>query len=662
MPTVTLAEVSNKEEALAQFLADHLPSGKWGRNDALRHLAARAMGYILKALDKDRDSILTLLSRDGLLASDLDTDQNAIDAASAFLRDLAIETGDGSYAQGSIVFYMTQAQNIAVPIGTKATIGTVGFTTTYTEQHSIPVEDLVVIRDNRGQAVGYSFALSFVCDEPGEEGNVEAGPVTNFDNFNSFVYAAQVIRDFEGGVEGTTQEDVLTNLPQYVGATILDNENNITALLRQNAPYIGGIDVIEAGNSLMSRDRIFGANPALRFHTTGKADVYITTSVVQGLLVDGRKVGTEMSLNALSPAPQHTVRFFRDLTLDFIAEGVLVGDILYLRDNWSGSQYQYVIEKVWQHYLMVKAETPFPVAADGITYSIGRRGTDYQDVIPGIGSTAYPTLGETTASIQVPGAILMSAIPFVYIEDVSYRDPSSPYADPTTGRVHFKRRVNGTPADPDTVDQLEYRIERLRPHYAGSNESLVLLHVGDYAAFAGQALAVTAATIYGYGTAQEQFFGPEVQNKTIKGDILLRQKHGVQIPLTVRYVRNKNASAENVFKEDDLLNYIAKTLTQATDNEQFGLDDLSPSARAAFPGLRSLYIDEAKSVIDMPDGTVLQFNGFVYDFDSSIPEVRFPADELPSPQLLPSEWGVGRKTVQFYCTPDIITASEETTE
>jgi len=662
MPTVTLAEVRDKEEALAQFLADHLPSGKWGRNDALRQLAARALAYILKALDKDRDTILTLITRDGLLANDLDGDQNAIDAATAFLRDLAIDTGDGAFAQGSVVFYTTREGNITVPQGTKATIGTVDFTTTYIEDHSIASEDLVAVRDSRGVTVGYSFSLSFVADEPGEDGNVDVGPVTSFDPFDPYVYAGQVVRQFEGGLPSTTQEEVLTNLPDYVGAEILDNESNITTLLRRDAPYIETIDVIKSGAALMSRDRIFDENPALRFHTTGMADVYITSAIVEGILAEGSKVGGVFDLAALDPAPQHDVRFFRDLETDFILQGVLEGDILYLRDNWSGTQNQYVIEKVWKNYLMARAETPFPEEASGVTYSVGRRGTAYQDVIPGIGSSAYPETGETTSELQVPGAVLLPSIPFVFLADVSFRDPTNTYADPSTGRVHFTRRVNGTPADPATVDQLEYRIERLRPHYAGSREALVLLHVGDYTDFAGQALSLQAATIYGYATAQGQFFGEDIQERTVKGDILLRQKHGTQIPMTVRYVRDKNASAENVFEEEALLTYLARTLTQATDNEQFGLDDLSPSAREAFPGLRSLYIDAAKSIVDMPDGTVLQFDGLIYDFDTATPESRFVGDVLPSPPLLPSEWGVGRKTVQFYCTEDLITASEETTE
>ena len=397
MPTLTVADVRSKEEALAQALADFLPDGKWGRNDALRHLAARALSYVLTLLDTDQETIFEQYTRDGLLSSDLFNDQDAINAATLFLRGLGITSGAGSYAQGDIVFYTTRYGSVIVPASLSVVVGNETFTCAYTDTFTVSAENLVAIRDTRGVIAGYSFAVPFVANEAGEDGNADTGPVTSFDQFDPYVYAGQVLRKFAGGTIGTTQTEILTNLEEYIGADILDNEQNITRYIRLNAAFVETIDVIYAGHQLMARDRIFSGNPALQFHAGGMADVYITTPTVEDTLFQNLEVGGTFDLEGTSSLnPDHPIWFFRDLETDFVEAGVAVGDILKLRAGWSGIQTEYEVQRVWLNYLMVRPETPFPVEIDTLEYSIGRRGDTYQDVLPGIGSVSYSTTGETT--------------------------------------------------------------------------------------------------------------------------------------------------------------------------------------------------------------------------------------------------------------------------
>lgn len=201
------------------------------------------------------------------LTSDEDVQTLIDNAFDKLASNYGVVREGGKRARAEVTFFVTDRPTTPITrnIGTVLNAGGVGFRTTSS----------AIISTTGGGRVfspttGRFFDRAFVqADAPGSDGNVAAGQITVIENNTLLV---QVVNE-SPAFGGTDRESNRTLATRAIGVLSSVDSGTFQGYVENsvNVPGVEQVNVIQAGNALMMRDR----NPDNGRHVGGKVDIWL---------------------------------------------------------------------------------------------------------------------------------------------------------------------------------------------------------------------------------------------------------------------------------------------------------------------------------------------------------------------------------------------------
>lgn len=443
-PTAVAAAANFLEE----FLTDQVPLGDFSQGTAMRDIAVQAIAAVFAFLQADAAQVRQMQSLVSVQAATGTSDPQALtDAVTAILSNFLITPGSGAYARGSAIGHSTQQVDVFIPATARFTYsaGLIFVVDNGNQMLLIPQASLVPVIDTDGSVLDYEFTIPLVAIATGTDYNVAPGLFSAFDRFNPYVTRVETTVQFEGGAGPESATDIIARAPTAVSVRNLINSRSIPAVLDDNFDGIESVLVVGMGDPEMQRDTVPTIAPNLLFHVGGCVDIYLRTALVETSFTG--------AIGALFMRPDGLSNIFRDGSVSFSA--VEPGDIINVTAGLPVVSAQFLVIENDGSYLVVSERSPFPVPTDEasppttVSYTIGRIGPNYTDVLSDVGGLPYTT-GVTSRQVLTTGRITLPGGPVMDIIDVAILNPlsgDSAYKSTLDGFVHFETQVNTTPSD-----------------------------------------------------------------------------------------------------------------------------------------------------------------------------------------------------------------------
>ena len=648
--TVNLSpqDVESAANFLEAFLSDAIPDGDFGRGTALRDLTVGALASVFAFLRAEGAQVRQLQSLRTAAAA-VGGDPEAVrDAVTAILSNVFISLKGGSRARGAAIGHASALTDLFIPAATRFTrsAGLV-FTVDSTETFFISKDELIPIVDADGAVLEYQFRVPLVAGRTGAEFNIEPGLFAGFDRFNPYVTRIDHPDRFSGGKGPETVDEVLARAPTALSVRNLVNDRSIQAVLHDTFDGIRGIFVAGMGTPEMQRDRVLPQS-GFRLHVGGKTDVY--------LALDLRETSFTGIVGGLFLRPDGLATIFRDASANFAS--VQPGDVLRVSAGLPIVPAEFLVLENLGRELVVGDHAPFPLATDElspaptVSYTVGRIGPNYSDVLSGVGGVPL-TSGETSRRVQAPGRITLPGGPVMDLLDVALLDPpavESAFRDSLDGLVHFTDRVNDDPSD-DVVSPgaLQYTIRIHNPLEAQSAFQWLDVQVGtdhNPGRFDGRQLRVRYRTLAAFDAIDT--FVRSRRQRTSAADQLPRGHHPVVVRADIFY---KLKSTATTLLDDAAVVRTVVDFVSAFDTTIAPLDAsaIETLLRNSFPAIGHVRLDSLSYVLTAPTGALLTYR--------TTDEVRLdPSKQVAGPALDLARYGVTDRTVRYLANLASVTA------
>lgn len=559
--TLDSSDVAAAANFLEQFLTDQIPDGDFGRGTALRDLTVSALASVVAFMRADAAQIRQMQSLqtiEGAVGGDSVALQ---DAALSILSNLFIAPKDGTYARGYAVGHLAEAVDVFIPVTTRFTYKlNVVFLLDSTDTLVIPKTDLLPIVDASGAVTGYEFRIPLVAGAVGPAHNISPGIFSFFDTFNPFVMYVECVEAFSGGKGPETAQEVLARAPTALSVRNLINPRSIQATLQENYDDVEAVLVVGMGDPEMVRDTVPSVAPHLKFHVGGAVDVYLRTGLVETSFTG--QVGGAFA------RPDGVATVFRDASVSFV--GVLPGDIIRITDGLTSVPAEFLVVENAGTELIISEGSPFPVATDenspptSVSYTIGRVGPAYSDVIADLGGQPYLT-GRTSRTAVTAGRITLPGGPVMDILDVAVINPASGEAaffSPFDGFVRFPAQANATPSEARTPEEgLQFQTIVRNPLFAQTSRQWMEVIVGtdtNPARFDGYSLRVRYRTLTSFSAIDE--FLRATRERVSASFQLAKGHHPVSIRMTIYY--RLKATATSLIDDDALTSTLVEFINK----------------------------------------------------------------------------------------------------
>jgi len=641
-------DVASAANFLEGFMGDSIPEGDFGPGTALRDLTIGALASVFAFLRAEATQVRQLQSLRTMQAATGADPEAQRDAVTAILSNVFISLKGGSRARGAAVGHVSALTDVFIPASTRFTRSSnLVFTVDSTDTYFVPKDELIPIVDTDGAVLEYQFRLPLVAGRTGADFNIEPGLFAGFDRFNPYVTRIENPDRFSGGKGPETVDEVLARAPTALSVRNLVNDRSIQATLNDNFDGIRGIFVAGMGTPEMQRDRVL-PQAGFRLHVGGKTDIY--------LALDLRETSFTGIVGGLFLRPDGLATLFRDATADFAA--VQPGDVLRVSAGLPIVPAEFLVLENLGDELVVGDHAPFPLATDElsptgtVSYTVGRIGPNYSDVLASIGGVPLAT-GATSRRVQAPGRITLPGGPVMDILDVALLDPpatESSFRDPLDGFVHFTDRVNGDPSD-DVVapGALQYTTRIHNPLEAQSAFQWLELQVGtdqNPGRFDGRQLRVRYRTLAAFNAIDT--FVRSRRQRTSAADQLPRGHYPVVVRADILY--KLKSTATTLLADASIVQTVVDFIT-AFDTTVTPLDasSIETLLRNSFPTMGHVRLDSLSYVLTAPTGALLTYR--------TTDEVRLDASkQVAGPTLDLARYGVTDRTVRYLANAASVTA------
>jgi uncharacterized phage protein gp47/JayE len=182
----------------------------------------------------------------------------------------------GTYATGSVLLVLGNAQEYALPAGYQFSIGALNYVTTqvWNIVNSTPADftsQVQIMTDAQG---GYYVVIPLRASAAGAAYNAVAGTaMTMPQGASANIRSATVYDALGGGTDAETNTQFMTRIPIAMSQSEFSSEDAITTRLMNQFPEVTAVSVIGMGDEEMLRDKhnVFGGSFG------GRVDVYLKT-------------------------------------------------------------------------------------------------------------------------------------------------------------------------------------------------------------------------------------------------------------------------------------------------------------------------------------------------------------------------------------------------
>lgn len=647
-------DVNTASNFLEQFLSNAVPDGDFSKGTALRDLTIGALAAIVAFLRKEATDVRKLQSLATVQAALGNADPQALrDAVAGILSNVFVTLKTGSKSRGFIIGHASALTDIFVPITTKFTSSSgLVYVVDSTETYFVSKRALTPIIDANNTVLDYEFRLPLIATKTGGEYDIDPGLFSAFDRFNPYVTRVENPEKFTGGKGPETVEEVLGRAPTALSVRNLINERSITAVLDDTFPEIRSILVIGMGETEMQRDVLNGLASHLRLHVGGMVDIYLLLDVVETTVTS--EVGD------LFARPDGLATVFRDASQSFAA--VQAGDIIRITAGLDVLPAEFLVIENAGTDLFVSERSPFPVATDeavpatAVSYTIGRIGPSYNDVLADVGNVPFTT-GTTSRRVGTSGRITLPGGPVVDILDVAVIDPApgeAAFKSAIDGFVHFPNQVNTTPDETQTPDQgLEFQTIVHNPLYAQSALQWMELVVGtdtNQARFDGYQLRVRYRTLAGFAVIDD--FVRSRRQRTSAAHQLPRGHNIVSVSMEINYKLRTTATAtlDNDVIASSVVDYINAFDTTAQPIDTSGIEQY---IRNTFPTIASIVPLVVTYTLRAPTGDLI---GYQTEDEVILDSTK----KITGPDVALETYGVSDRTVRYVANSTAIRALQVT--
>ena len=605
--SVTLADVTDAEDFLEQFLAAKIQEGDYTDGSALRDLTIKGIAYAFAYLKKLDEQIRVRQSLKSIDEVDVSDDEEAADdAADEIISNWFASRNRGKFARVNAYGHTTERVDIDIPADTVfyKTASLPFILDNGGDSLHIAAEELIAQFDSEGIVSDYTFRVPLVSQDTGEDYNIAAGRFATFDEFSPYVTYVETLEKAKGGdtIESTT--DFIERSENLVTVRNLINARSCDAVLLDEYPDIRSLSLTGMGDVEMIRDRVIEKATGLEIHVGGHQDIFIDQEV------------TETSFSALVGAkftrPDGIINVFRDpvaatgiAPFTFPLMGVLPGMVLRVWSGLPAGAKDYNIREVRDTELFVTEKVPFPVATDeetpvgNVTWTIGNTQPDYDDVV------AQTLTGETSRQIQNSGRITLPGGPLYAIKEITINNPADPDADPVDQLVHINVRVNAAPTEQVAPDN-EYQVLVHNPEDHQSVRSFAELLVGptgDVAKYDGYTCKVVYDTIAGFSSVDAYVVNK--RQRISAANPLVRAYHPVYLSFTMEY--KLKSTATSTIDEEEAAQAVIEFINAFSPAEVLDVSALTDFFRAAYSDVAHVYPFIITYFVHVPDGRVIEF-------------------------------------------------------
>jgi hypothetical protein len=352
----TRDELLNSERFLAQLAGENVPDGDFGEGTNLRDLTIRAIAATVMYVRSEGDEIRALSELNSIRQIEDETEKRQ--AAVAYASNLFLTLGGGGRSRGFVEISLSSQSSGVIPVGTRFLAGTLVFFLDSAVPYSFSAANLRMVTDAATAEVTYVFQAPIIAVSVGEQFNIDARLFTAWDPFFAGVVGVQSLNRFTGGTEEETVDEFIDRVEDAVTTRNLLTTRAITTVLPEEFPSIQSLQIIEAGDSEMTRDIAPLLTPGLNIHTGGSTDIYAYTEVTA--------LTTTLTIGADVQTVNGPLDTFIDLDLDYRSVDwrgrVREGDILHLLSAKSNEGNLYTIVEVDSFYVRVQPLIPFKEA------------------------------------------------------------------------------------------------------------------------------------------------------------------------------------------------------------------------------------------------------------------------------------------------------------
>jgi hypothetical protein len=644
------ADVADAANFLESFLSDSVPNGDFSSGTALRDLTVGAIAAIFAFLRADATQVRQMQSLKSVQEATGGDPEALRDAVVAILSNVFIEPKPGSKSRGTALGHVSQPTDLFVQPTHRFTRSPgIVFVVDSAGTYFIPQSELIPIVDSSGAVLEYQFRIPLVAVATGAQYDVDAGLFSDFDRFNPFVTRIEATTKFAGGKGPETVDEILARAPTAISVRNLVNQRSITATLDETFPEIRGMFIAGFGDPEMVRDRLDVSKPFLALHVGGMVDIYLLLD-----LVETSFTGT---IGDLFPRPDGVINTFRDPSRSFA--NVQAGDVLRVTGGLPQLPREFLIVETRSTELVVDPRVSFPLATDElapagtVSYTIGRIGPTYNDVLAGTGGVPLQT-GVTSRRVSSPGHVTLPGGPVMDILDVAILDPpssESAFKDPADGFVHFPNHVNGTPVEATAAAGLQFATVIHNPLEAQSARQWMEIVVGTNTRpghFDGLNLRVRYRTLSAYDTIYA--FVTDRLQRTVCANQLPRGHHPVSLSIDVRYKLSPTAPSQldNTVIAQTVVDFINAFDTRETPID---VSAIGQKIRNTFPTISAVLPIVVTYSLLAPTGDVL-------NYQSSDVVLVDPAKQVDGPVLDLVSVGVTDRTVRYLANTLDVTAEQ----
>lgn len=646
--TINPTDVTAAANFLEEYLSDKIPDGDFTKGTALRDLTINALASVVAFLRADAAQIRDLQSLATIEAATTGDDAALADAAAAILSNFFISRKSGSKARGIAVGHISVKTDIFISSTTAFYYDTnlVFYVDTDLSVYSINARELIPIIDETGAVIEYQFSVPLVASANGIAYNVLPNIFSRFDRFNPYVTRIDSINPFVGGTDIETPTEVIARAPTAISVRNLINERSITATLEDNFSEIEALLVVGMGQPEMQRDTAPLISPHILFHVGGAVDIYLRTALVETTFT-----GT---VGGLFARPDGIVTLFRDATVSLAA--VLPGDVIRVVSGFPEAPVEFMVISTDGVTLTVSEKAPFPFATEEsnppsrVSYTIGRIGPEYNDVVADAGFQPY-TFGTTSRRSAKSGRITLPGGPVMDILDVAVLNPptaEAAFKSQIDGFVHFTNHVNTTPTNVLTPTlPLEFQTIVHNPSYAQSALQWMEVVVGPATATArwdNTSLRIKYRTLQAFSTIDLFVRG---ERERVLAAFPLPRAHN-PVTLTFTLVYRLKATAPAFLNDAAIVNTIVNFIN-AFDATNASIDvstiiqlvkDNYTDIASIVPQTTGAPILSIQYVLRAPTGDVITYS------TNDVVEVS-DAKRIAGPSLTLAALGVTNRTLRY---------------
>lgn len=643
---VDSADVAAAASILQQFMTDEVPTGDFTSGTALHDLAVGALAALYAFLRGDAAQVRQMQSLATAAQATGGDTQALSDAVTAILSNFFVKPKNGSKSRGFVIGHASQQVDLFIPTTARFTrsAGLV-FVVDASDTLFVPKAALVPIVDAGGGILDYEFRIPLVAIQTGEAYDIDPGLFASFDAFSPYVSRVENTVKFSGGKGPETVAEILVRAPTAVSVRNLINDRSIAAVLDDTFADIQSLLVVGMGDPEMQRDRVPGIAPNLAFHVGGMVDIYLRTG-----LVETEATGT---VGDLFERPDGLATMFRDSAVSFAS--VEEGDILRITAGLPVVPTEHmVIRVVDTHTLEVSERAPFAVATDEaspiatVSYTIGRIGPAYTDVVADVGGAPFTT-GLTSRRVSTSGRVTLPGGPVMDILDVAILNPPGPEAafkSNLDGYVHFPNHVDTTPSQAQTPTQgLQFQTIVNNPLYAQSALQWMEIVVGtdtSQARFDGLSLRVRYRTLAAFASIDNFVRG--TGERVLAAFQLPRGHHPVVLRMDISY--ELKATAKAALSNPAIAQTVADFITQFdTTATPIDVSAVVQKVKDTYPDIGTVFPFTIQYDLRAPTGDVLQY-------ETADKVVIDPAKQTSGPSLALPDFGVTSRTLRYLANSD----------